>query len=163
MIRFIHSHPKFEKMLDALKTSEKMAVSAAKKADDIIAGIIENGDTPLSRLGKFARHGEVRIKNCIKFDIGKGYRMVCVKENDALYLLFVGTHDDCSAWIENNRNFTPDPGRKNTITYTVTHPTGPESQDDSLPVEPDYDALLFERITDRDLKTVFQGLIQSAS
>jgi len=31
MIRFVHSNPKFEKMLNAMRTSEKMAVSAAKK------------------------------------------------------------------------------------------------------------------------------------
>src|SRR5690606_30476730 len=116
MIRYVHSNAKFERMLETMRSSEKMAVSAANKADSII----KNGDSPLSALGKFTRHGEFRIKNCIKYDIGKGYRMVCVKDGEDLFLLFVGSHDDASAWVENNRNFIPDPSRKNLISFEVT-------------------------------------------
>ena len=159
MIRYVRSNPKFEKMLSALRTSEKLAVSAEKKADDIIQNIIKNGDLRLSILGKFTRHGEFRIKNCIKYDIGKGYRMVCVKDDDCLYLLFVGTHDDCSAWIENNRDFTPDPHRKNIITYPVEQTTNPDSTHvENSDMDPDYEELLLEKITEKDLKTVFRGL-----
>lgn len=163
MIRYVHISPKFEKMLNALKTSEKMAVSAAKKADEIISNIIENGDSPLSDLGKFTRHGESRIKNCIKYDIGKGYRMVCVKDEDRLYLLFVGTHDDCSAWVENNRNFIPDPNRKNTITHLVKQNNQTDEQTDPFLNEPDYEDLLLEKITDKDLKAVFSGLLNTTT
>ncbi len=38
MLRYIHSHARFEKRFDALKKSEKMAVAAAKKAGEIIKG-----------------------------------------------------------------------------------------------------------------------------
>lgn len=161
MIRYVHSNSKFEKMLNALRTSEKMAVSASKKADEIIDNILQYGmDTPLTEMGKLTRHGEVRIKNCIKFDIGKGYRMVCVKDDDRLYLLFVGGHDACSAWVENNRNYVPDPDRNNIITRHVAN----NDQDsphpmDTLPMEPDYEDLLMEKITERDLKIVFSGLL----
>lgn len=158
MISYVHSNLKFEKMLDAMRSSEKMAVSAAKKADAIIRNIIKNGDTRLSVLGKFTRHGEFRIKNCIKYDIGKGYRMVCVKEKDSLYLLFVGTHDDCSAWVENNRNYSPDPDKKNLITHTVEFSVDEDSLSPLTP-EPDYDDILLSKITEKDLKAVFCGLL----
>ncbi len=160
MIRYVHSNPRFEKMLDAMRSSEKMAVSAAKKADAIIANIIRNGDSRLSVFGKFTRHGEFRIKNCIKYDIGKGYRMVCVKDKEDLYLLFVGTHDDASAWVENNRNFTPDSSRKNLITFHVERPDDSDNQV-LTPQEPDYDDILISRITESDLKIVFRGLLSS--
>lgn len=165
MIRYVHSNAKFEKMLAALRTSEKMAVSAAKKADEIIENIIQNGmNTPIADMGKMTRHGEFRIKNCIKFDIGKGYRMVCVKEDDCVYLLFVGTHDACSAWVENNRNFEPDPTRSNIITYPVVKADGKASRDhDPDMKEPDYEDLLLAKITDKDLKIVFSGLIMSVN
>lgn len=164
MIRYVHSNTRFEKMLNAMKTSEKMAVSAAKKADEIIENIRKNGDSPLSELGKFTRHGEFRIKNCIKYDIGKGYRLVCVKEDDSIYLLFVGAHDACSAWVENNRNFIPDPTRSNIITYTVEMDSDDSEEiEDPLRNEPDYDDLLFAKITDNDLKIVFNGLVNSIS
>lgn len=162
MIRYVHSNPRFERMLDAMRSSEKMAVSAAKKAESIINNIIKNGDSRLSVLGKFTRHGEFRIKNCIKYDIGKGYRMVCVKDGEDLFLLFVGSHDDASAWVENNRHFTPDPSRRNLITFEVCQDQGPMEAFD-LADEPDYEDLLLSRITDKDLQTVFRGLLNSPS
>jgi hypothetical protein len=149
-------------MLNALKTSEKMAVSASKKADEIIQNIIKNGDSPLSDLGKFTRHGEFRIKNCIKYDIGKGYRMVCVKDDDRLYLLFVGTHDDCSAWVENNRNFIPDHTRKGTITYNVDMASQESETTVFFQNNEDYEEILLAKITERDLKTVFKGLVSGS-
>jgi len=161
MIRYVHSNPKFEKMLATMRSSEKMAVSAAKKADALIQNIIQNGESRLSILGKFTRHGEFRIKNCIKYDIGKGYRMVCVKDQDSLFLLFVGTHDDCSAWVENNRNFTPDSSRKNLITFEIEQ-NGYHRTDKSLTTEPDYEDILLSKITEKDLKTVFRGLLNSS-
>jgi hypothetical protein len=160
MIRYVHSNPKFEKMLSAMRSSEKMAVAAAKKADAVISNIIKNGDSRLSVLGKFTRHGEFRIKNCIKYDIGKGYRMVCVKDDYRLFLLFIGTHDDASAWVENNRDFIPDPHKKNLITYPVDHSDGYMDAVNPIPNdEPDYEDLLLERITEKELKVVFSGLI----
>lgn len=162
MIRYVHSNAKFEKMLNALRTSEKMAVAASRKADEIIDNILQHGmDTPLSEMGKLTRHGEFRIKNCIKFDIGKGHRLVCVKDHDSLYLLFVGTHDDCSAWVENNRNYEPDPDRNNIITrFVASKDQNGSLHTDPGTLEPDYEDLLLEKITEKDLRMVFSGLVQ---
>lgn len=159
MLKYVHSNPKFEKRFNALKKSEKMAVVASKKAEEIISNIINNGKVPLSILGKFTKHGETRIKNCIKFDIGKGHRLVCVKEKEHLFLLFIGTHDDCDTWIENNRNLNPDPDNKNNITYEILHSV--EQQADSISfdlTESDYEDVLLEKITEKDLQYVFRGL-----
>ena len=136
-----------------------MAVAAAKKADDIINAIVTDVDAPLTSRGKFARHGEARIKNCVKFDIGKGHRLVCVKEKDHFYLLFIGTHDDCAAWIENNRNIKPEPQSGNFITRRVSE--GKTGKTQVLPDtrnETDYEELLLARITEKDLQYVFKGL-----
>ncbi len=160
MLRYIHYNSKFEKQLKALKKSEKMAVSAAKKAEEIITNVLNNDNAPLSILGKFTKHGESRIKNCIKFDIGKGYRLVCVKDKGHLFLLNVGTHDDCATWIENNRNLSPDPTNKNMISYEVSTNSNESYEiisDDLL--EADYEEILLDKITDKDLQYVFKGLI----
>ena len=159
MLNYIHFHPRFEKRLYALKQSEKMAVAAAKKADDIINAIVTDVDAPLTSRGKFARHGEARIKNCVKFDIGKGHRLVCVKEKEHLYLLFIGTHDDCAAWIENNRNFKPDPKAGNFITRRVTEQKKRISQRlNDTRNETDYEELILAKVTEKDLQFVFRGL-----
>lgn len=160
MLKYVHFHTRFEKRLDALKHSEKMAVAAARKAEDIIYAILNEGDAPLTKKGKIARHGEARIKNCIKFDIGKGHRLVCVKDKEHIYLLFVGTHDDCYAWIENNRNYKPDPKAINLITRPILKQQNVNTQliEEALN-EADYEDLLLEKITDKDLKHIFRGLV----
>lgn len=56
MICYIYSNTRFEKMLAAMRISEKMAVAATKKADKIIQNIRTNGGIPLSEQGKFTRH-----------------------------------------------------------------------------------------------------------
>ncbi len=159
MLKYVHFHARFEKRLDDLKHSEKMAVAAAKKADDIINAIENDADAPLASQGKFARHGEARIKNCVKFDIGKGHRLVCVKENEHLYLLFVGTHDDCATWIENNRNFKPNPKAGNFITRRIPEQKKRTSQRlQNTWDETDYEELILAKVTEKDLQFVFRGL-----
>jgi mRNA-degrading endonuclease YafQ of YafQ-DinJ toxin-antitoxin module len=159
MLKYVHYHSKFEKRLNALKKSEKMAVSAAKKAEEIINNILNHGEFPLSILGKFSRHGEARIKNCIKFDIGKGYRLVGVKNNEHLFLLYIGSHDDCATWIENNRNLTIDEDSRNLVTCVTLTADGREHlYNRDTQEEADYEEMLLQRITEKDLQFVFRGL-----
>ena len=158
MIRFIHLTHRFEKQLDAMRRAEKMAVSASRKADSIITRLMENGQSPLHMAGKLSRHGECRIQNAVKFDIGKGYRMFGVKEKNNIYLLFVGPHDACSAWIENNRGME-NLGELKRIRTLKTVLTQKKDATAHAPAsEPDYDDLLLARITEQDLNVVFQGL-----
>lgn len=159
MLRYVHYNPKFEKRLNSLKKSENRVASAAKKAEEIITSIINNGEVPLSMQGKFTNHGEARIKNCIKFDIGKGYRLVCVKEKDHLFLLYIGSHDDCTTWIENNKKLNLDLDNKNITTYEISRNSN-DIFDNTCEdvVEKDYEELLLEKITEKDLKYVFSGL-----
>ena len=84
---------------------------------------------------------------------------MCVKEKAHLFLLYVGTHDDCATWIENNRNLTPDPDNKNTITYEVLNHSSENSDNRSELTEPDYEELLLEKITEKDLKYVFREVL----
>lgn len=163
MLKYIHYGSKFEKQLSALKKSEKMAIAAAKKAEDIINKMVTNVEAPLSILGKLTKHGEGRIKNCIKFDIGKGYRLVCVKDKAHLFLLYIGTHDDCVTWIEHNRNVTPDPLKKNIITCEIQAHDGKETNDVSEDFfEVDYEDILLKKITEKDLNYVFRGITKVA-
>jgi len=84
--------------------------------------------------------------------------MVCVKDDDRLFLLFVGTHDHCSAWVENNRNFIPDHSRKSTITFSVVQKAPADQARDHFHTEPDYEDLLLKKITEKDLKIIFSAL-----
>ena len=52
---------------------------------------------------KRTRKGKLRLDDCIKFDLGSGYRMVALNKKDKLILLFAGSHDDCDLWLNNRR------------------------------------------------------------
>jgi hypothetical protein len=159
MIRYIHSNPRFEKRLNELRISEKFAVAAAKRADKIISNLIQTGSASIIETGTLSRHGEARIPNCVKYDLGKGYRLVCVKRGDHFFLLYIGTHDDCHKWIEDNRGLLPAIHKNDDMTRMVLD-TGVsevnEKPDDDQ--ELDYDDILMSRITEKDLRWVFRGL-----
>jgi hypothetical protein len=115
MIRFIHSNPRFEKRLNDLRKSERFAIAAAKRADKIINNLIQMGTASIVETGRLSRYGEARIPNCVKYDLGRGYRLVSVKKGDHLFLLYIGTHDDCHRWIEDNKGIIYLPFIKITI------------------------------------------------
>lgn len=45
-------------------------------------------------------HGETRIKNCRKYELGDGWRLVTVQSNKVCTFLFVGAHDDTERWLD---------------------------------------------------------------
>ncbi|MBI5327322.1 MAG: UvrD-helicase domain-containing protein [Deltaproteobacteria bacterium] len=52
---------------------------------------------------KLTNHGETRIKNCFKYDLKDGYRLITVQQSNCRIFLYVGTHDECERWLEQNR------------------------------------------------------------
>ncbi|MFH1984320.1 MAG: hypothetical protein ABIL58_20960 [Pseudomonadota bacterium] len=104
MIRSIHRTPKFDKCLAGLEFAGKKAAVAAGKARDIIDGIARYGSIPPKYVAETTKHGERRIRNCVKYDLGGGYRMVTVKREAGLHLVFIGTHDEVQRWIQNKKN-----------------------------------------------------------
>lgn len=158
MIRRIHLTHRFEKQLEAMRRSHKLAVAASRKADAVIEKLVENGQSPLQDAGKFTRHRDCRIQNAVKFDIGKGYRILGVKKDDCFYFLFVGPHDDCAAWVENNRGLKNPNGLKRIRTLKTDLAKKQNLKTHAPETEPDYDDLLFSRITEQDLRFVFKGL-----
>lgn len=103
MIETIHVDPKLEKCLAALRKGSRRACLAADRAEDIIEEL-KRGEKPLGEICTFTRNGEARIKGCMKYNLGAGYRLVILKQENDLYLLYAGTHDECGRWIENNRD-----------------------------------------------------------
>lgn len=100
MIRFIYRSPQFEKQLDSLRKTDK---KAAKKADMIIKKLMEtHGDNSESEIA--VKYGKMKIRNCIKYDLGRGYRLIAVIDGEHYILSFIGKHEICNRWLENNKN-----------------------------------------------------------
>jgi len=71
---------------------------AAKKAMEIEGRLRYGADVA----SQTTNHGESRIKGCVKFDLGNGFRLVTVQRGEAVVLLFIGDHDTTQRWMDEN-------------------------------------------------------------
>ena len=93
---------------------------AAREASRII-GSLTSGMEELNRL---TQHGESRIQSCQKYDLTEGFRLVTVRTEGFIYLLYVGSHQDVDRWLDRNRELTisaDKQSRRIEITYVTKH------------------------------------------
>jgi superfamily I DNA/RNA helicase len=84
-----------------------------KKGKDAItkvrAALAEAGTEGSISSLKRTNHGESRLDNIEKYDLGDGYRLVVQlvdgKENVRAFL-FAGDHEDCEQWLESHKDYT---------------------------------------------------------
>ncbi len=159
MTWFIHREKRFDKELDLLKTQGEKAQVAAKRVEVIIAKLTEKGWTDLKHIAKLADHGEHRVDGCIKYDIGGGFRLVCFKRADHLYLSFVGTHDDCHRWLNRNKSRHNQVGKREALT-TVVEKMKPEKFQirEASEKEWDYEEQLMAQVDEKMLRKIFGGI-----
>jgi hypothetical protein len=162
LITTLYLDAKLDKQLEALSRSHKKAVLAAERAHDIVSKL-QGGHAPSAEAGSTTKRGELRIKGCIKYDLGSGYRLVTLKQGRDLYLLYAGSHDDCHRWIENNRELPIDEIRWRSRQLPIKRSQAPgqfvDAQKQIKDAEETVDDL--EELDDRQLRTIFRGLIQS--
>ena len=75
-----------------------------------ILGGLGMGSDPLKDLPT-TNNGESRIRGCVKYDLGGGYRLVTVQTKNFVALCYVGSHDDVDRWLEANSGLTLSKGR----------------------------------------------------
>ena len=157
----IHRYAKFQKTLETLRRGDRRGARAAKRAEDLIKEVASGDLSSLAGMEKRTKHGELRISNCIKYDLGGGYRLVSVKYKDYMIFTFLGSHDECNRWIENNRRFEPEisseckevDGFFGLAVLSEECPSENEGLEKS-----DYDEILMEKVDDKLLKHIFKGL-----
>jgi len=158
---YIHLEKRFEKELEHLRSQGEKARLAAKRAEEVIAKLIQKGWTDLKHIAKLADQGEHRLDGCIKYDIGGGYRLVCFKRGDHLYFSFIGSHDDCHRWLNQSKNQPHLVGKREALT-TIVEKKKPEIfKVQETREEEDYDERLMAQINDTILRQVFSGLVRA--
>ena len=160
MIEKIHLDPKLEKCMATLRRGCGRAYLAADRVETIIAKL-KRGETPPAQVCTFTRNGEARIKGCRKYNLGAGYRLITLEQGNDLYLLYAGTHDECTRWIENNRehlSLEMISERSRTVNRSVSKkPAATEPSSQPPKIEPEEDWI--PRLNDQDLRVIFSGLI----
>jgi len=92
--------PDFSKGLKSMYNAGAKRKKIAEKVQALLARV---GDyqSPLTGM-KVTNHGEKRIKHCVKYDLGDGYRLVTIQHQKVCAFCFVGGHDDTDKWLRLN-------------------------------------------------------------
>ena len=92
-----------EESLEILKQRGRQFGAVVGKADRILESLrLGQILRPVEATGKRTKYGEKRIKNCQKYDLGSGYRMIVIQRGSKLFITFLGTHDECQRWLARN-------------------------------------------------------------
>jgi hypothetical protein len=163
MIRFIHLERRFEKELEDLLKGGERGVTAAQKTEELIKALTRNGPPDLKKVWKLTGWGERRIEGCLKYDLGDGFRVVCFRRGETLFLSFVGDHDECQKYLDHYSGRHNWVAKENgtTLPVQMTEQTDGQEAASADDFEDDYDNLLLEQIDDKTLRKIFSGLVKN--
>ena len=169
MIRYLHIHPKVEKLLQKKNRTSARGI-AARRASRIIESL--RSGVCVTVAGPLSHTKEVRVKRTFKYDLGKGFRLITVKKKSDLYVLFLGDHDQCDRWLDTYSKKKPGNTDIELNSYPVGEPFGREGSapDCTAAGEPanefagesenrgaeDWE----HRLTQKQLRKVFCGLVR---
>lgn len=153
----------YDRCIEGLKKRGGAAETAANKAGEFIRVVSGRDGQGLRDKFSFTRHGDARIRNCRKIDLGGGYRAVCLLKDGQLVLLYAGSHDECSRWLMRNRRMNYDfkdavtnPAARETTTAEEPEVTMPDREAEC---SDEYETTLMSKIDDAVLRKVFSGLV----
>jgi len=136
----------------------KAGGSTQKAADTIreLFGRIALGEVNPFKSFQTTNHGETRISKCIKYDLPGRCRLITVQDDNFVFLLFAGNHEDSDKWLDRHKDLkvcidnhdhvdiVPNSASiEDRITYNVKHPFNNGYLYELI--QPDE---LFDRITD---------------
>jgi hypothetical protein len=155
---------KVETRIAALRRTGKAGTDLANKAASIIESLAEGAARqPLGATGRFTKYGEKRITNCRKYDLGCGYRLIALKRGETVYVPFLGSHDACQRWLENNSRCKAfKTGKGDTVPIEERNDNTPCPQDSEHVAAGEKVDDVLTYITDKDLRSVFNGLVEGA-
>jgi hypothetical protein len=166
----IYRDTKFDEALGALRRKGGKASNAARKAERIISNLCGRNQN-LNSAGKLTENGERRIKYCRKYELGSGYRLICIQQGSYLIFAYAGDHDECSRWIEHNKKLRyeiEDVLQTARPVYEVLDSDDDSISEDVLPEDAleerkfaaEYEESLMKRIEDNALQGIFSCWFQ---
>ena len=160
MLNTLHIHPRVEKNLEQMNALDNAPKIAAKRAEAIIDAL-KNGII-MARAGRLSKTKDARVKKLFKYDLGKGYRLISLKDKSSLYILFVGSHDQCDTWLDTNSKGKPHQTEVPMVCYEIKQKkrrrSGPASLSFADPEEDLCDRM--PPVSQKDLREVFSGLVR---
>ena len=154
------------KRLQTLRRAGKLGERAATQCERLLDQMKREGLMAEEVYMKRTKNGEYRVRNCIKYDLGDGYRLVTIKGGQNLFVPFVGRHDETDLWLKHHKY---DGCHADDLTYMewdistdrlpkIEEPENTDSEE--LIILDPYEEQLLARMDERLLKSIFHGLFQ---
>jgi len=150
-------HPRLEKQLRAMEGRANAPFIAAGRARRIIGAVIK-GQTSRAA-GLFRARSDTRVKNAWKYDLGAGYRLICIRTKQIIYVMYAGDHESCDAWLNNNSKKQPRISETEMTAFTIRDSPEPFDCRTGRDLEPDFDDQHPAPIPQAYLRKVFCGLV----
>jgi hypothetical protein len=159
MASYIHRDANLNKQLKNLRRAGGIPALVAEHAETILNNVLSTGSMNPKQIGRMTRYGEARIKNCVKYDLIHGYRLIGIMREREIAFLYVGSHDECDRWLRNNTGLDPVADKKRNeileIQELVSEILPAEDKGDS---EPDYYEDLLSDVSQQELRIIFCGI-----
>jgi hypothetical protein len=160
----LYRTPLFEKQLKALGKTDKKGALAAEHAEEIIRHLSSHGWQCPAIKNKLTKRGELRVRKCVKYDLGSGYRLISLKRDRELFLLYVGTHDECDRWLNKKRGNKLQAEPESFIFVAENGEATSDRVDDTPEGETfaqdGYEEQLAAKLSDPVLRQIFRGICQ---
>ena len=157
-VKKIHIHHQVSRQLAAVAECNNRTAIASARAKEIIE-ILKQG-VPLSSSGHAKPKTDRRLKNSIKFDLGSGFRLICIRRKAAIHVMFLGDHDCCDTWL--TQHGRKKPYKKGTDVFFI-RPDAPAPLPAALAGRDERACQEEEtglpEISQKDLRRVFKGLV----
>jgi len=162
-MKCVYLSAKVQTRIDRLKKNGKAGHQLARKVTGIIESLT-SGTVNRHRdaVGSYTKYGENRIKNCHKYDLGCGYRLITLQRGSKVYIPFLGSHDDCQRWLSNNSRMKDAAVGKGALFRILPAGRLAGGQPDAGLVDSakkGADELRLE-LSDKELRRVFCGLVE---
>ena len=160
MIVRVHISHKVEKKLIQMEKQVKAPFIAAQRARQIIKDVFRKNR--FNSAGKLAPKKDARINKLYKFNLGSGYRLICIRAKSNFFFLFIGSHDACDAWLNRSINKPPHKCGSPMNSYTIKRQRIKSCSHVSKPLdEAEDDHVLISEISEKILRRIFSGLVNS--
>lgn len=164
-MQYVHIGAKIARRIADLNNDGKAGRAVARRASAVIESLASEGvGSYVDGASGYTRYGEKRIRNCRKYELGCGYRLVTLQRGVKVFVVFLGTHDECQRWLKNHRRLKEYYAGNGDVfrIFDATQPSAGGSDAGPEDSVEDPEEELLAKLTDRDLRRVFRGLVEGA-
>jgi hypothetical protein len=155
--------PKVLERISWLRKAGATGLLLSDKAEEIISKLKSGESWQTDRkIAPRTQHGEKRIRKCIKYDLGWGFRLITVLCSGSLFICYLGPHDECDRWLQGNSGIKKIDAGKTAVYRVASQKLREEPANIKEPPEgtDDLDDRL-QGLSDQAMRRIFCGLVEA--